>query len=477
MNHGVTTSETPTSIVPILAAAAGIPVVVGCAPLFKASSPVAVNEAIYAESYEDVVKKLGVDKDDDFENYDLSEFAYSHMGLFQSQPVVLINVFDPTQYTATVASEAVVFENKTAKLDFGGISSSGFSLKKGETTLVKGTDYSVDLATGTITALISANVPDGSGYTAAYTHADPTKVTSDDIIGGITDGKKTGLEAISDVFSRFRVVPGQILAPRFSIDSKVAAVMATKAANISGIFKAIAIVDIPVSGVNAVTDYSLVPAYKNTNNLTSPYQVVCWPKVKLGDREYRLSTQLAGAACVTDAGTDDIPYKSPSNKSLKADSAIAGSDKIWLSITEANYLNSNGICTALNFVGGWKTWGNRTACFPTNTDVKDNFIAIKRMFNWVQNSIILTTWEKVDDPTNKRLIGTVVDSLNIWLNSLTAKGALLGGKIEFLESENSITDLMNGIVRFHVYMTPPSPAEQMDFVVEYNAAYLSALFA
>ncbi|KHF27321.1 hypothetical protein LR68_03868 [Anoxybacillus sp. BCO1] len=98
------------------------------------------------------------------------------------------------------------------------------------------------------------------------------------------------------------------------------------------------------------------------------------------------------------------------------------------------------------------------------------------MFNWIGNTIILTFWQKVDDPTNKRLIDTVVDSVNIWLNGLTARGALLGGRVEFQKDENPITDLLNGIVRFHVYLTPPVPAEDIVFMLEFDVNYLNTLF-
>ena len=136
-----------------------------------------------------------------------------------------------------------------------------------------------------------------------------------------------------------------------------------------------------------------------------------------------------------------------------------------------------GVVTALNFIGGWKSWGNRTTANPSNTDVKDNFINNRRMFNWVGNTLVTTFWSKIDEPTNKRLIETVVDSANIWLNGLTAKGALLGGRVEFREDENTTTELMDGIIRFHVYLTPSAPARDIEFVMEYDPGYISALFS
>lgn len=80
-------------------------------------------------------------------------------------------------------------------------------------------------------------------------------------------------------------------------------------------------------------------------------------------------------------------------------------------------------------------------------------------------------------PVNKRLVESVVDSANVFLNGLTARGAILGGRVEFLESENPQTDLLDGIIRFHVYVTPPVPAREISFVQEYDSSYFSTLFA
>ena len=80
-----------------------------------------------------------------------------------------------------------------------------------------------------------------------------------------------------------------------------------------------------------------------------------------------------------------------------------------------------------------------------------------------------------------RIIGGVgvglASAVNNWLNSLTAEEKILGGRVEMLESENSLTALMAGRVKFHIYITPPSPLQQMDWVVEYDISYLSAALA
>lgn len=68
----------------------------------------------------------------------------------------------------------------------------------------------------------------------------------------------------------------------------------------------------------------------------------------------------------------------------------------------------------------------------------------------------------------------ILDSANIWLNGLVGAGYLLGARVEMLESENPLTSLMAGKIKLHIYMTPPSPAQEIDFVLEYDADYVTS---
>ena len=53
--------------------------------------------------------------------------------------------------------------------------------------------------------------------------------------------------------------------------------------------------------------------------------------------------------------------ESPSNKLLQIDSAVlADGTVVLLDLQQANYLNSNGIVTALNFIGGYVLWGDES---------------------------------------------------------------------------------------------------------------------
>lgn len=477
--HGVYSSEVPTSIVPPVPSYAGLPVVFGTAPIHMAKNPAKVNTPVLCFTYQEAVEALGYS--DDWKNYTLCEFIYSQFALFGVAPVVLINVLDPAVHKESVASKTVALTNGVGTIDDVGIKMETLELRLeaagqplAKMDYVAGFDSAGKV---TLSRVASGSIPEKqASLVAKYEKLKPSMVTKDDIIGGIdvTTGQPEGLELINQILPRFMLLPGLILAPGWSTNPEVAAIMKAKASNVNGHFKVMTLNDVPTNVVKRYTD---VAAWKNSNNYVDALEIDCWPKVKMGDRVYHLSTQLAGVICKTDAANEDIPYVSPSNKSLQANGAVLeDGTEVILGPDQATYLDSQGIVTALNFSGGWRVWGNRTGCYPASTDVKDAFIPIRRMFNWIGNTLVQTFWSKVDFPLNRRLIDTVIDSANIWMNALTAREMILGGRVVLVKAENPVTDLMDGIVRFHVYVTPPSPAREIDFILEYDPKYVETLF-
>ena len=490
--HGVYISEQATSILPPVEVEAGIPFIVGTAPVGMVDES-NVNKPVLCYSYAEAVAAFGYvpPKKDEasglekFE-YSISEFINSQFSLFGVAPVIIVNVLDPAKHKKAAATTAITLDDVTGAITIEepGIIPSSIKLSGPDAKeYVEGTDYALTFdAEGkpVITSLLCEMghwcCPVGVELTFAAEVCAPEMVEDTDVVGGVdVNGNKSGFELVSECFPRFRLVPGILIAPGFSSDPSVAAVMSAKAANINEHFRAISIVDVPT---DTVKQYTNVAAWKNNSNITDPLQVCCWPMLSLDGVAYHMSTQLAGLMGQVDGENDDVPYVSPSNKNLQMTATcLADGSTVWLGPDNGAYLNGQGIVTAINFIGGWKCWGNRTACYPDNTDVKDAFIPIKRMMIWIGNTLVQTYWQRVDFPLNRRQIDTIVDSVNIWLNGLAAKQYILGGRIEFNEDENPTTDLMDGKARFHVYVTPPSPNREIDFVLEYDVNYLENLFA
>lgn len=477
--HGVYTSEEATSIISPVEATAGLQVVVGTAPINLAKTDEYVKKPLLAYTLAEAVQGLGYS--DDWENYTLCEVMDATFRLYGVAPVVFINVLDPKKHISTEENNEVEVVNKKAIIDVKGILLDLLKVKLSSDgqDLTKDKDYtaSFDDTGNVIITFLDDSVPSSqTKIYVSYTKLEPSKVTEADIIGGIdaNTGEASGLELVNSVFPKFGMVPGQILAPKFSKNPTVAAVMRAKAANVNTYFKAMSLDDINSEEANT---YSKVAEWKNTNNYTAANEIPCWPKVAMGDKKYHLSTHIAALCALIDSENDDLPYVSPSNKSLQINKAIVeGGTEINLDPNQAAYLNGQGIITTLNFIGGWKAWGNRTGAYPSTTDVKDTFIPVRRMHNWIGNTIVLTVWEKVDSPANRRLIDSVVDSLNVWLNGLTTTGALLGGRVEFRDEDNPTTDLLNGTVRFRVFLAEPTPSENIEFILEFDATYYNRLF-
>lgn len=476
--HGVFIFEQPTSLLPPRRVEAGLPVVFGIAPVHLGDpSKVNVPELIY--SYDDAVATFGFDSD--LETWTLCEFIKVLFAFYAVCPCVLINVFDPATHKATETDEAQTFaDGKIITAHPHVLAGEEVKNDAGDVTYVLDTDYTINRQTGVITRIDAGGIGATDPVKVTYDYADPSAVTGTDIIGGIdgSTGAKTGLELVNRVFPQFGLIPGQVGAPGWSHEPATAAVMFAKAGNINGHFKAVAVCDVPVTGAGVPVQYSEVPAWKTTNNYTDEQAEVCWPKVKIGNEVHWMSSHQIALTMQVDADHQDVPYKSPSNERLSINGTDLDGEAVWLGPDEAAYLNGQGIITPLNFGGsGWVSWGNRTGAYPGSTDPKDTFIPIRRMFNWIGNTLTTTFWQVVDFPIRQRDIDRVVDSVNVWLNGLASREMILGGKVEFRREENPVTDVMDGIVRFHVYVTPPTPAREIDFILEYDVSNLETLFA
>lgn len=491
--HGVYISETGTSLIPTVRVESALPFVVGTAPINQvAVGSRKINEPVLINSYAEAVKYFGFEaaqvfnaKGDKKFAHGLCEFMYANFNFYGIVPCIFVNVLDPSKHKTALTENTYTLEDGTVTIKTLGIIAESLAITatvESETrTYVAGTDY--ETAFDEDGYLVINSLLDGSTYklpdsiTVNGYKIDVSLVTKADIIGGIdsTTGKRKGLELMNEVYPKFSLVPTLILAPGFSSDPEVAAIMAAKAVIVNGNFRAMALCDAPAN--EDVQVYSSVPKWKKNNNLVLTQQVLCWPMVRNTETLYHASVHLAGVIGVTDNAYGGVPYCSPSNKNASITGlCLEDGSEVVFGNEEANYLNGQGIITFLNFAKGWTFWGNRTCCYPGNTDPKDAFIPVRRMFQWVGNTIILTIFQKVDEPGNRRLIETIVNSLNVWLNSLVARQQLLGARVLFREEDNPTTELMDGIYHFKVFMTPPSPAEDLEFNLEIDTGYYDTLF-
>ena len=486
--HGVTWRDVPTSIVAPVVADSGIPVAVGAAPIFLASSPAPLNVPRVYYSYEEAVAEMGYS--DDWAAYPLCEVMYTYFVLFNVGPIILINVFSPSANMSTAVAPAdTPIVNKQIVVPQKDVVLSTIIVKDapaGTITYMTPRDYTVTY--NSLGQPVIAIVPTTAAGTipgaatqlkVGYTKTLPGSVDKVEIIGGInaTTGKNEGLEAIEDVFPALGIVPGILLAPAYSQDPEVAAILAAKGDNINGCFKCISYVDVNSVTVTKAQD---VNAWKNSNNYVNSRLAVFWPRVAIDTRQFWLSTQAAALTERVDQSNNSIPVESPSNKQIKINKTVAGPiatpADVFFSKASADSLNGQGIVSSINWIAGWKLWGNNMSIYPSQSDPKDRWIPVRRMTDWLGNTVVLTVFQFVDKPGNRRLIDSVIDSLNVYLNSLVASGNALGARVEFRHDENSDADLLNGHYTFHIYEAFPIPAEWIEFLIEFDVTYLSTLF-
>ena len=475
-NHGINIQENATSIIPPIQSSAGVQIIVGTAPVNLTEDPsAAVNKPVIIYNWKEAVEKMGYD--DDWEKFTLCQSMDASFRVFNIAPIILINVLDPSRHFTEELDVSLSINNSEALIKEKGILLKTISVKSASEDLVFGSDYltGFDRDGHVAITILKENLSAGS-ITVSYKKIDPSKVTDNDIIGGydVSTGSYEGLEVINQVYPMLNIVPGLILAPGWSHKPVIGAVIDAKTRSINSSFNAHNVLDIDS---NEVKNYQDAPSWKSENSYTSKDSTVCFPKAKIGDKTYWLSALTAALMAFTDAQNDDVPFVSPSNKRLPiTGTVLADGTSLYLDQPQGNFLNGSGIVTAIN-INGWRLWGNNTAAYPSTSDVKDRFIPIRRMFNWWGNTFVQTYFNKVDDPTNFRLIESIVDSENIRANGFKARGQIAGAVIEFRQEDNPVTDLLNGRIQFIQKVAFFTPAEYIVNVLEFDPTILTnALF-
>lgn len=464
--HGIQVQEKQTRVVAPVQVDSAVQVVVGLAPINMGSADPLVPQVAY--SYEEAVAKMGMS--DNHLSYTICESIKLSFMTYNVAPLVMINVLDPSKHKQQKTTVSVSMVDGKAELPEEGVLLPSVQLTQSEQALAEGTDYTISF-TGSGKALIERI--EGGKITeqtatlkATYDVLDPELVTEDDIVAGV--------QKIREVYPRFGIVPGSLIVPGYSSKPEVYNAMTAKTQNLNGAFRYHCLVDLDTE---TVTSYDKAAAEKNKNGFTHENSSLFYPMVRIGDEIYHFSAIAGVLIADTDYKNEGIPYVSLSNRQLKITGlCLKDGSEVVLDMEQGNALNKDGINTAIN-MNGWRAWGNRTACYPGNTDIKDCFIPCRRMYNWWANQFILTYFSKVDNPLNKRLIESIVDSENIKGNAWKQRYQAAEAKMVFEAEDNPETDLINGIVRVRMMFSPYPPAEQIWATVEYDTSALQTALA
>ena len=480
--HGITTARKATAINAPITSTANVTVVIGTAPVNMAADPYkAANVPVVAYSKADADAKMGWSEN--FEKYTIMQSVYAAFNVFAVAPLVMINVLDPNKeehITAVTGTECPV-SNKKAFIDVEGILLDTVTITgpDSEDALEPGTDYVTSFAEdGTVIIGFTEDGAQkaGSSIKAAYSKLNPEGVTYADIIGGYSASEriKKGLEVISDIYPKYGIVPGTLIAPGFSQIPAVNTALAAKAQLIYSLFSCKCISDID-SSEDGAQSIDAVKEWKNNNGYSDRRTFAVWPKVNVDGHNYYFSAQLAALLQRLAADNGGVPSESPDNKLLKISGLVLeDGTEVNFDLDEANdYLNANGVISAVN-IDGFLAWGNNTAAYPQSGDVVDRWLTSVMMFDYIENNFKRNFFSSVGNKIDYRAIEDVVLGENLALNSLKGSGDIAGGEISFSMDNNPIEKILSGHITFRERLATYPPMEDITNEFEFDPTILRA---
>lgn len=126
--------------------------------------------------------------------------------------------------------------------------------------------------------------------------------------------------------------------------------------------------------------------------------------------------------------------------------------------SETNRLNEKGITTVFNSYGsGFRMWGNRLACFPSVSHIK-NFEVAQRTGDVIDESLRRYALQYIDRPIDEALIDSLLEGYRTYLGTLKS---IVGSSVS-LDYDYDLTDAFSkGQVPLVYDYTPKLPAERI----------------
>ena len=330
---------------------------------------------------------------------------------------------------------------------------------KGAATLVPAKGTRVALAGGA-----------GSAAPAVPQAAVPVQISASDYVGDTADRTGfAGLEAIEDV--TMLCVPDLMAAyERDAVDlDGVKAVQLAMIAHCELMADRVAILDAPPGlGAQQVRDWRVDVA-----GYDSKYAALYWPWVKVLDPVKGRPTLIPPSGYVAGvwARSDETRgvHKAPANE------VVRGVIDLDTNITRGEHdrLNPVAVNCIRSFPGqGIRIWGARTL----SSDPEWRYLSVRRLFNFVEKSILDGTNWVVFEPNDRFLWAAVRRTITMFLRRVWRSGALYGRTPEeafFVkcdEENNPQEDRDAGILTVDVGIAPVKPAEFIVFrVSQYSA--------
>lgn len=428
-HHGSETERVNGGSVPVSVVDSAIIGIVGTAPIG------AVNELTVCLTKKDFAK-FGTILNQGFTLPD----AFDILARYAAGKVYVVNVLDPARHRTTVTDEVLTLDRNTLTAQTA--------------------------KTGVVTFVSAPSAPKIS-----YIYADPSKVTEEDIKGGVDSltGKRKGFELLRDGFNLYGADAKILICPEFDKTASCAAALATLADQLH----AKAYIQLPKGTSLSKAIQGRGPA-GTINASASNENVRHFFPYALGSSNTleSLATHAAGLRMLIDV--EKGYWFSTSNKELKGviGLEIPLTARVDDKQSETNLLNAVGITTIFNSFGtGFRLWGNRSSNFPTVTHIS-NFEVASRTGDIIDESIRQAELQFIDLPIDDALLDSFLETIDTFLRT---QKSLVGYSVS-LDYEYDLVDAFSrGQVPIVYEYTPKIPGERISNKSVMTRKYLANL--
>ena len=214
--HGVEVIEVSIGSVPVTVVKSAVIGLVGTAPAWAVESPsvaampntpALVSSSLDAANFGPLVRGYSI------------PYALAAIQAQGAGQAIVVNVFNPNIHFTALTASAFTFNTQGAiSLGHMGVSNVVVTSNPAGTTYVAATDYTLDAVNGAITIVPSGSgghISAGASVLIAFDYADPTKVADSDVIGAITSGVYTGMQAFQTTYGTMGFFPKILIAPGY----------------------------------------------------------------------------------------------------------------------------------------------------------------------------------------------------------------------------------------------------------------------
>lgn len=437
-----------------------------------------VNQPVRLTNYTQAQRAIGYAKA--WEQFSLCEAVEMHLNNPKGNcgPIYVVNVLDPDVHRKTEQeTKALAFVNGRAEFLSNDIILDTFALAD----KAEGVDYNISYNYTKGSVIVTLIDGEDETINASYYAVDTSKVTNDDIIGGVTDnGEYSGIAAINLVYIRDFQTVTLLGAPGWSEIPAVYKALVALANGVNRKWLGFVVADIPVSSAKTRAQAN---NWRKANGYTYLNSKACWPMGQdAAGYVYHTSTAVIWQFQKTDAANGGIPGETCSNKETPFIKQYFGpdSDNQGFDQADGNELNEHGITTIVPFNGKWVIWGGHTAAYEygVTSDPLEIFDTSVRMLSYCANSYQKEWADRVDKNMTIQLRDEILNRENDKLKSYVVSGFLIGNPVCIFDaSENTDTDMVNGDFTWHISATPTPQFKSGTVGVSYTDEGLSAYFA